>query len=80
MAILGAPGFLSGLTDTELTFVKQNVEQHMAPEVTKARDATLKAMKEARQAAKTRSIRSVSVPVCRKLLMAPGVILRIRKH
>ena len=46
-AILGAPGFLSGLTDTELTFVKQNVEQHMAPEVTKARDATLKAMKEA---------------------------------
>jgi hypothetical protein len=29
-AILWAPGFLSGLTETEVTFVKQKVEQHVA--------------------------------------------------
>ena len=46
-AILGAPGFLSGLTDTEVTFVKQKIEQHISPEIAEARDATLRAMKEA---------------------------------
>jgi hypothetical protein len=46
-AVLGAPSFLSGLTDTEVAFVKQKVEQHTAPEIAEARDAALKAMKEA---------------------------------
>jgi hypothetical protein len=44
---LCAPGFLSGLTDEEVTFLKRKVEQHVAPEIAEARDATLKAIKEA---------------------------------
>jgi hypothetical protein len=48
-AILCAPGFLSGLTEDELTFVRRKVEQHIAPQIAEARDATLKAMKEAEQ-------------------------------
>jgi hypothetical protein len=46
-AVLGAPAFLSGLNETDLTFVKQRVEKHVAPEIAEARDATLKAVKEA---------------------------------
>jgi hypothetical protein len=45
-AVLGAPSFLSGLNETESTFVKQRIEKHVAPEIADARDATLKAMKE----------------------------------
>jgi hypothetical protein len=46
-AVLGAPGFLSGLKESKVTFVKQRIEQHVAPEIAGARDATLKAIKEA---------------------------------
>jgi hypothetical protein len=48
-AVLGAPGFLSGLNENEVTFVKQRVEQHVAPKIAKARDDTVQAMKEAEQ-------------------------------
>ena len=48
-AILTAPGFLSGLTDNEVTFVRQKIEQYVAPEVAKARDATLKALEQSEQ-------------------------------
>ena len=48
-AILTAPTFLSGLNDAELALVKHKVEQHVSPEIAEARDATLKAMKEAEQ-------------------------------
>jgi hypothetical protein len=46
-AILGAPGFLSGLSEAEITMVRHRIDEHVAPEVAAARDATLKAMKEA---------------------------------
>jgi len=46
-AVLGAPGFSSGLNENEVTFVKKRVEQHVAPEIAEARDATVQAMKEA---------------------------------
>ena len=46
-ALLTAPPFLSGLSDAELALVKHKVEQHVSPEIAEARDATLKAMKEA---------------------------------
>jgi hypothetical protein len=46
-AILTAPSFLSGLSDVELAVVEHKVEQHVAPEIAGARDATLKAIKEA---------------------------------
>ena len=48
-AILTAPSFLSGLNDAELALVKHKVEQHVCPEIAEARDATLKALKEAEQ-------------------------------
>ena len=48
-AILGAPGFLSGLSEAEITMVRHRIDEHVAPEVAAARDATLKAMKEAEQ-------------------------------
>jgi hypothetical protein len=38
-----------GLTDADVAIVRTRVEQHVVPEVAKARDATLKAMKEAEQ-------------------------------
>lgn len=46
-ALLTAPPFLSGLSDAELALVRHKVEQHVSPEIAAARDATLKAMKEA---------------------------------
>ena len=48
-AVLGAPPFLSGLTDADVAFIQKRVEQHLAPEIAEARDATLKALKEAEQ-------------------------------
>ena len=48
-AILTAPNFLSDLTDEETAFVKKKVEEHVAPEISEAREATLKAMTEAEQ-------------------------------
>ena len=48
-AVLGAPGFLSGLNENDLAFVKKRVEKHVAPEIASARSATLKAIKEAEQ-------------------------------
>jgi hypothetical protein len=48
-AILGAPGFLSGLSEAEITIVRHRIDEHVAPEIAKARDATLEAMKEAEQ-------------------------------
>ena len=46
-ALLTVPSFLSGLSDAELALVKHKVEQHVSLEIAEARDATLKAMKEA---------------------------------
>jgi hypothetical protein len=46
-AVLGAPPFLSGLSQTEVAMVKNKVEQHVAPGIAEARDATLKAMQQA---------------------------------
>ena len=46
-AILTAPPFLSGLSDVELAVVKHKVEQHVSPEIAKAKAATLKALEEA---------------------------------
>ena len=46
-AILGAPPFLSGLTDAEIGVVKTRVEKHVAPEVVNERNATLKALEQA---------------------------------
>ena len=46
-ALLTAPPFLSGLSDAELALVKHKVEQHVSPEIAEARDATLRALKEA---------------------------------
>ena len=48
-ALLTAPPFLSGLSDAELALVKHKVEQHISPEIAEARNATLKAMREAEQ-------------------------------
>ena len=48
-AVLGAPPFLSGLTDAEIAVVQNRLEQQVAPEIADARDATLKAMKEAEE-------------------------------
>jgi hypothetical protein len=48
-AILMAPSFLSGLSDTELTLVKHKVEQHVSPDIAEARAATLKALEQAEQ-------------------------------
>jgi hypothetical protein len=45
-AILTAPLFLSGLSDAEVAMVRLKVEQHIAPEIIEARDATAKAMQE----------------------------------
>ena len=36
-AVLGAPAFLSGLTEAELAIVHQRVEQHVSPEVANAK-------------------------------------------
>jgi hypothetical protein len=46
-AVLMAPAFLSGLSDVEVTALKQRVERHVSPEIAEARDATVKAMGEA---------------------------------
>jgi hypothetical protein len=37
------------VSDAELAMIKLKVEQHVSPEIVEARDATLKAMKEAEQ-------------------------------
>ena len=36
-AVLGAPPFLSGLTDAEVALIQTRIEQHMAPEIAPAR-------------------------------------------
>jgi hypothetical protein len=46
-AVLTAPPFLSGLSDVEVTALKQKVERYASPEIAEARDATVKAMSEA---------------------------------
>ena len=46
----------------ELTVAKHQVELHVSPEIAEARVAALKAMREAEQVGKRRSIRSPSVP------------------
>jgi hypothetical protein len=48
-AVLGAPPFLSGLTDAEIAVVQKRIEEHVAPEVAEARNATLKALEQAEQ-------------------------------
>jgi len=48
-AVFGAPPFLSGLTEADVALMRTSIEQHVAPEVAKARDDTLKALQEAEQ-------------------------------
>jgi len=48
-AILGAPPFLSGLTDDDVAFVHNKIEQRVAPEIAEARTTTLKALEQAEQ-------------------------------
>jgi len=45
-AVLGAPAFLSGLTDAEIDVVRQQIEKRVAPQVASARAATHKALQE----------------------------------
>ena len=42
-----APGFLSGFSEAEITLVRRRLKEHVAPGIAAARDATLKALKEA---------------------------------
>ena len=73
-ALLTAPPFLSGLSDAELALVKHKVEQHVSPEIAEARDATLKAMKEA-EAGWQRAIDKIAERAgLTKMPMAHGVI------
>jgi hypothetical protein len=46
-AILGAPAFLSGLSDEEVSFVRTRAEEYVAPGVAKANTETLKALEHA---------------------------------
>jgi hypothetical protein len=46
-AVLGAPGFLSGLKENEIAFVKERVEKHVSPEIAEAKVATVQAMQQA---------------------------------
>jgi hypothetical protein len=46
-AILTAPAFLSGLSETELSLVKHKVEQHVAPEIAEAKRMTENALDQA---------------------------------
>jgi hypothetical protein len=48
-AILGGPSFLSGQTDAEVALIKKRIEQHVSPDVAKARDETLKALEHAEE-------------------------------
>lgn len=49
-AVLSAPAFLSGLSDTEFAVVKSKIEKHfISAEITEAKAATEKAMQEAEQ-------------------------------
>ena len=48
-AVLGAPSFLSGMTDAEITMVQKRIEHHVAPEIAEARESTLKALEQAEQ-------------------------------
>jgi hypothetical protein len=43
-AILTAPTFLSGLSDTEVAMVRHKVEQHVPTEIIEARERTAKAL------------------------------------
>ena len=45
-AVLGAPAFLSGLTDADINIVKSQVAKRLAPEIAATKDATLKALQE----------------------------------
>jgi hypothetical protein len=44
---------LSGLTDAEVAVIKSRVEQHIAPDVVKERDVTLKALEQAEAGVQT---------------------------
>ena len=41
------------MSDTEVSFLRQKVEQHLAPEIAKTRDDTLQALKDAEQGCQT---------------------------
>jgi hypothetical protein len=45
-AVLGAPAFLSGLTDADINIVKSQVTNRLAPEIAEARAETAKALQE----------------------------------
>ena len=45
-AVLGAPAFLSDLSNAEADVFNKRIEQYVAPEVVKEREVTLKALNE----------------------------------
>jgi hypothetical protein len=45
-AVLGAPAFLSGLTDADVGTVRDLVQKRVSPETASAKAATLKALQE----------------------------------
>ena len=52
-ALLTSPACVSDMSDTELSFLRQRVEQHFSPEIAKARDDTLQALRDAEQGLQT---------------------------
>ena len=77
-AVLGAPAFLSGLTDAEIDVVRQQLEKRVAPHVASARAAALKALQEA-EAGRQSAISQIGERAgSAKVLTAHGVILQSR--
>ena len=58
-AILTAPAFLSGLSDTEVGVIRGKIEERVSPEIVKARSDTAKALAETEQGW-TRAIRLIA--------------------
>ena len=58
-AVLTAPAFLSGLSSTELAVVKERVEAHANPEIAKAKQDTIRALRDT-EAGWRNAIRQIS--------------------
>ena len=46
-AVLGAPAFLSGLTDADINIVKTQVAKRVAPEIAECKAETMRALQDA---------------------------------
>lgn len=79
-ALLTAPACLSGVSDTVISFLRKKVEQHFAPQIAAARDATLKAMKEAEQGWQKAIDEIGKRAGLTKVLMAHGAILQLQRR